>query len=92
MIVLPFPLTLMASASQPTSKRSNRNLALLLLLLPFAGLAAIPTSSDHLRAASLLLRIEDPNDHGHLARYDTYPITETAGELQTPRGAVRARL
>ena len=85
-------LTVMASAPQPTLKRSKRNLALLLLLLPLAGIAAIPTSSDHLRAASLLLRIQNPNDHSHLARYDTYSVTEVASELATPRGNVRARL
>lgn len=85
-------LTVMASAPQPTLKRSKRNLALLLLLLPLAGIAAIPTSSDHLRAASLLLRIQNPNDHSRLAHYDTYPVSEVTSELQTPRGPVRARL
>ncbi len=82
----------MAVAPQPTLNRSKRNFALLLLLLPLAGLAAIPTSSDHLRAASLLLRIENPNDHSRLARYDTYSVTEVDSQLQTPRGIVRARL
>lgn len=82
----------MAAASQPTLKRSKRNLALLLLLLPLAGLAAIPTTSDHLRAASLLLRIQNPNDHSRLARYDTYSVAEVTSELPTPRGKVRARL
>ena len=85
-------VTLMAAAPQSTLKRSKRNLALLLILLPLAGLAAIPTSSDHLRATSLLLRIQNPNDHSRLARYDTYSVTEVVNELQTPRGPVRARL
>lgn len=82
----------MAVAPQPTLKRSKRNFALLLLLLPLACIAAIPTSSDHLRAASLLLRIENPNDHSRLARFDTYSVAEVASELATPRGPVRARL
>ena len=82
----------MASAPQPQPARPKRHFALLLLLLPLAGIAAIPTSSDHLRAASLLLRIQNPNDHSLLARHGTYAVTEGAGELVTPRGNVRARL
>jgi pimeloyl-ACP methyl ester carboxylesterase len=79
----------LAPRLQPT--RSKR-FALLLLLLPLAGLAAIPTANEHLRAASLLLRIENPADPSHLAQYHTHAITETTSELATPRGSVRCRL
>src|SRR3954469_6376706 len=80
----------MASAPQPLPK-SKRPFALLLLLLPLAGLAVAPTANEHLRAASLLLRIQNPNEHTRLARYHAYAITETASELSTPRGTIRAR-
>ena len=82
----------MASAPRLQPIRQKRRLALLLLLLPLAGLAAIPITNEHLRAASLLLRLQNPNDHSRLAQYHTYTITETSSELATPRGNVRARL
>ena len=46
----------------------------------------------HLRAAGLLLRIQNPQDHGTLARFDTYPIEEVLTEVPTPSGPIRARL
>lgn len=82
----------MASASRLHRTRSKRRSALLLLLLPLAGIVAVPTTNDHLRAASLLLRIQNPNDHSRLAQYHTYTVTETPGELATPHGNVRARI
>src|SRR4051812_6230972 len=82
----------MASVPQPTPKRSKRNLALLLLLLPLAGLAAIPSAIDHLRAASLLLRIQNPNQQSPLSHYHTYAVTQAESELATAHGDVRARL
>jgi pimeloyl-ACP methyl ester carboxylesterase len=79
----------LAPRLQPTRAK---HFALLLLLLPLAGLAAIPSATEHLRAASLLLRIQNPNDHSALAHYHTYAVTEADSELTTPNGNVRARL
>ncbi|HWR15295.1 MAG TPA: hypothetical protein VN577_10720 [Terriglobales bacterium] len=63
----------------------------MLLLLPIAGLASAPFISYHLRAASLLLRIENPNSADPLARYHTYQIGEATSELPALFGKVRAR-
>jgi hypothetical protein len=80
-------------ASAPRLKPiPKRRFALLLLLLPLAGIATIPITNEHLRAASLLLRIQDPNGPSRLARYHTYAISESPSELATPHGNVRARL
>lgn len=65
---------------------------LLLLLLPLLLAAVAPTAVDHFRAVSLLLRIENPNDHSGLARYHTYAVSESPRALATSHGEVRARL
>lgn len=46
----------------------------------------------HLRAAGLLLRIQDPNQAGILARISTYTVTESLTEVVTPSGKIHARL
>ena len=46
----------------------------------------------HLRAAGLLLRIENPQPPGIVGGIHTYPIDETLIEVPTPSGAIRARL
>jgi len=38
------------------------------------------------------MRIENLDDKGSLARYDTYPLSETEVPLQTPNGPVPARM
>jgi dienelactone hydrolase len=50
------------------------------------------TTYTYLRAAGLLLRIEDPQHAGRIGRVHTYPIQETLTELRTPAGAIRARV
>ena len=46
----------------------------------------------YLRAAGLLLRIENPQHAGIIASFHTYPIEESLTELHTPAGTIRARL
>jgi dienelactone hydrolase len=46
----------------------------------------------HLRAAGLLLRIENPQHPGIVGTTHTYPIDETLTEVPTPSGTIRARL
>jgi len=79
------------SAPQPT-RRSHRSLIILLFLLPCAIAASAPTLNTRLRAASLLMRIENANDQGSLARYDTYQVAETDTTFTAPTGTIPARL
>lgn len=81
----------MGTVPQPHPSRVKRSSYLLLMLLPLVGAALIPTVSNHLRAASLLLRIENADDHSRLARYHTYAVNEESSQLSTPSGMVRAR-
>ena len=46
----------------------------------------------HLRAAALLLRIENPQHWDTLASFDTSPIEEKLTEVPAPAGPIRARL
>lgn len=82
----------MGTVPQPQPIRpKRRRFLLILLLLPLLGVASIPVATEHLRAASLLLRIQNPEDHSRLARYHTYAVAETLANLGTPSGVVRAR-
>jgi dienelactone hydrolase len=62
-------------------------LALLLVLL----LLARPGST-YLRAAGLLLRIENPQHAGRIGSIHTYAVEESLTEIRTPSGKIRARL
>jgi dienelactone hydrolase len=46
----------------------------------------------YLRAAGLLLRIEDPQHAGRIGSIHTYAVEESLTEIRTPSGKVRARL
>ena len=46
----------------------------------------------HIRAVGLLLRIQDPNRPGFVARFDTHPVDETLASITTSSGTIRARL
>lgn len=61
-------------------------LALLILLL-----LAHPAYT-HLRAVALLLRIQNPQRWGTLARVGAYPLEEKLTEVPAPSGPIRARL
>jgi dienelactone hydrolase len=62
-------------------------IALLLIFLLFARPA-----NTYLRAAGLLLRIENPEHPGRIGGLRTYPIEESLTEIRTPSGPIRARL
>ena len=79
------------SATQP-ARKSHRSLIILLLIVPCAIAVSAPTVNTRLRAASLLTRIENANDPGTLARYDTYHVAETDTSFATPSGPIAARL
>lgn len=81
----------MGNAPQPQSASPGKRRYLLLLLLPLLIAAVGPTVSDHFRAASLLLRIQNPKDSSGLAHYHTYAVTESPADLVTPHAKVRAR-
>ena len=70
-----------------TPARLGWILALLLSLL-----VALPQGARLLRAAGLLLRFGAGDAAPALASWSARPVQVTAGELQTPRGPVRARL
>ncbi|HET9695717.1 MAG TPA: alpha/beta hydrolase [Terriglobales bacterium] len=65
---------------------------LLFFLIPLIGLASIPSIEHHLRASSLLLRIQNADDHSRLATYHTYGIGVVSSTLAVPNGTVRARI
>ena len=60
-------------------------LVLILLLLARPGYT-------YLRAAGLLMRIEDPQRAGRIGSIDTYAVEESLTEIRTPSGKIRARL
>jgi dienelactone hydrolase len=62
-------------------------IALLLISLLFARPA-----NTYLRAAGLLLRIENPEHPGWIGSLHTYQIEESLTEIGTPSGPIRARL
>lgn len=83
----------MDTDQQPRSTRpTRRSIILLLILLPCAALVSAPSINTHLRAASLLLRIENPSDKSSIARYDTYQVSETDTSITSPTGVIPARM
>jgi dienelactone hydrolase len=74
-----------------SSGRKRRLLlaALVILLLLSGGHLWL---NPYLDAASVLLRVSDPNRHDWLTRHDTNPITIRDTSVQTPAGPVRGRL
>jgi dienelactone hydrolase len=77
----------------PAAKRKLRAgaliffVALVLIVLFLAG-----PGYTYLRAAGLLLLIENPLHPGRLGSIHTYPIVESPMEIRTPSGLIRARL
>jgi dienelactone hydrolase len=77
----------------PTSRPVRRQRKFLpLLLVPLVFAASIPAVEHHLRASSLLLRIQNPEDHSRLAQYHTYGIGVQVGSLATIDGVVRTKM
>lgn len=46
----------------------------------------------YLRAAGLLLRIENPQQAGRIGSFHTCPVDESLTEIRTPSGKIRARI
>ena len=72
-------------------RRTTKVLIGLLVVLVFLLAIAHPVYT-HLRAAGLLLRIQDPNQPGALARMGTYPVEERLTTVPTASGSIPARL
>jgi len=66
-------------------------LIVILVLLGSSGLVYQPLHL-RLRAAALLLRIQNPHSTGALASFDTYPVNEKPTTIPTDAGSVAARL
>lgn len=75
---------------QHKPRRVATVLVALLVLLVFLLLAR--PAFTYLRAAGLLLRIENPQRAGIIGRIHTYPVEESLTEIHTPSGTIRGRL
>jgi dienelactone hydrolase len=73
--------------------RHRRQVAILALcIISLILLSLAPTVSTHLRAAGILLRVQDPRASGTLAAFDTYPVDESLRQITAPSGSIRARI
>ena len=83
-----------SKGNRTTSARSKRRAVALIifaaLFLIFLLLAR--PGFRYLRAAGLLLRIENPEHAGRIGGLHTYPLEESLTEIRTPSGPIRARL
>jgi dienelactone hydrolase len=73
------------------SRRRIPKIVVASILFVFLLLLARPAFT-HLRAAGLLLRIQDPNQSGLVARISTYPVKESLTDVVAPSGKIHARL
>jgi dienelactone hydrolase len=62
------------------------------IVLPLIFFLLARPGYTYLRAAGLLLRIEDPHHAGRIGSIHTYPIEESLTVIRTPSGEIRARL
>lgn len=76
----------------PSQHRLLRCGTLVAIFLLFICLFLAGPAFTHLRAVGLLLRVENPQHWGTLARFDTHPVAEKLTEVPTPAGPIRARL
>ncbi|HTD25219.1 MAG TPA: hypothetical protein VK738_21400 [Terriglobales bacterium] len=79
-------------------KSTRRKRLLLFLKIAFCAIVltvgALPftPAHDYQRAASLLLRMNNPDHPGRLGEFGVYQVDETILSLNAPSGSVRARL
>ncbi|MFY9673345.1 MAG: alpha/beta fold hydrolase [Terriglobales bacterium] len=79
--------------SVPAAKRKLRIIAIIFFLaIALVFLLCARRGYTYLRAAGLLLRMENPQHAGWLGGVHTYPIAESLTQIRTPTGSVRARL
>ncbi len=72
-------------------KRWLLKISLCALVLLVGALPFTP-AHDYQRAASLLLRMNDPSHPTRLSEFGVYPVDETILKIETPSGSLRARL
>ena len=82
----------MATAPAPSRKPRSRRVLIVVLLLLLIVPSGYLWLDPYLDAASLLLRVGEPQRDDWLTRHDTNPITISDTKIQTPRGPVRGRL
>ena len=85
------PHTTNARETNAQSKRRRAAVIISIAFLLVFLLLARPGYT-YLRAAGLLLRIENPQKAGWLGGVHTFPIVESLTEIRTPSGRIRARL
>src|SRR5260370_31367706 len=73
------------------SKRWLLKISLCALVLLVGALPFTP-AHDYQRAASLLLRMNDPGHPTRLSEFGVYPVDESILTIETPSGSLRARL
>lgn len=87
-------LSTLASQSAASGQRGRYRTKIVwtaIIVLVLLSLAVRP-SYTHLRALGLLLRIQDPDRTGIVARLGTHPVDEELAGVATSSGIVRARL
>ena len=86
-------MSTLASQSAPPGHRRRRLTRIILPVVAvlFVLLAEHPVYTE-LRALGLLLRIQDPDRGGEVARIHTYPVDETITSVSTSSGTIRGRL
>jgi pimeloyl-ACP methyl ester carboxylesterase len=80
----------MRTTSAQSKRRPVALIVFVALLLIFLLLAR--PGFRYLRAAGLLVRIEDPQHPGRIGGLHTYPIDESSIEIHMPTGPIRARI
>jgi pimeloyl-ACP methyl ester carboxylesterase len=73
------------------SAYKHRLLAWSVLLFPAVLILLYPITQDHLRAASVLSRLADPNAKGWLANYDAHPVTKEDSSFEFRGQTIPAR-
>jgi len=78
----------------PISQHHHRRTVIIFvfLLAIVAGLALAGPGWTHVRATSLLLRVQNPKHPGKLAELTAHPFEEVLTDVPTPSGPIRARL
>jgi dienelactone hydrolase len=76
---------------QQGPRRRTKTIVFAVIVLAIVVLLAHPVFT-HIRAAGLLLRIQDPQQSSIVARLDTYPVEEKLTSVATSSGTIPARL
>ncbi len=82
----------MAIAPAPSRNQKHRHIVIIVLLILLLVPSGYLWLNQYLDAASLLLRVSNPERNDWLTRHDTNPITIRDTRIQTPTGTVRGRL